>query len=46
MRSDADDIAAEAPGAYTDDSRAVEATHAAGLARKVAQLAPLACVKG
>ena len=46
MRSDSDDIAAEAPGLYKDVSRVVEATHAAGFARKVAQLVLLACVKG
>ena len=39
-------IAEEAPGAYKDVSEVVEATHEAGLARKVAKLVPLACVKG
>ena len=39
-------IAEEAPGAYKDVDRVVEATHTAGLARKVAKLVPLACVKG
>lgn len=39
-------VAEEAPGAYKDVSAVVEATHAAGLARKVARLVPLACVKG
>ncbi len=39
-------VAEEAPGAYKDVSAVVEATHAAGLARKVAKLAPLICVKG
>ena len=39
-------IAEEAPGAYKDVSAVVEATHAAGLARKVAKLVPLVCVKG
>lgn len=39
-------VAEEAPGAYKDVSRVVAATHAAGLARKVAKLVPLACVKG
>lgn len=39
-------IAEEAPGAYKDVSRVIEATAAAGLARKVARLAPMICVKG
>lgn len=39
-------IAEEAPGAYKDVSEVVEATHQAGLARKVARLVPLVCVKG
>ncbi|MFH0953968.1 MAG: RtcB family protein [Verrucomicrobiota bacterium] len=39
-------IAEEAPGAYKDVSAVVEATHAAKLARKVAKLVPLICVKG
>ncbi len=39
-------VAEEAPGAYKNVSAVVEATHAAGLARKVARLAPLICVKG
>ena len=39
-------VAEEAPGAYKDVSTVVEATHAAGLARKVAKLVPLVCVKG
>ena len=39
-------VAEEAPGAYKDVDRVVEATHAAGLARKVAKLVPLVCVKG
>jgi len=39
-------VAEEAPGAYKDVSRVVEATHNAGLACKVAKLVPLACVKG
>lgn len=38
--------AEEAPLAYKDVTRVVEATHAAGLARKVAELKPLACIKG
>jgi tRNA-splicing ligase RtcB len=39
-------VAEEAPGAYKDVSRVVEATDAAGLARKVVRLVPLVCVKG
>lgn len=39
-------IAEEAPGAYKDVSVVVESTERAGLARKVARLEPLACVKG
>ena len=39
-------IAEEAPGAYKDVSEVVEATDRAGLARKVAKLVPLVCVKG
>jgi tRNA-splicing ligase RtcB len=39
-------IAEEAPGAYKDVSEVVEATEQAGLARKVAKLKPLVCVKG
>jgi len=39
-------IAEEAPQAYKDVSQVVEATHRAGLARKVAKLIPLVCVKG
>ena len=39
-------IAEEAPGAYKDVSEVVEATHNAGLAKKVAKLVPLVCVKG
>ena len=39
-------IAEEAPGAYKDVDRVVEVTHAVGLARKVAKLVPLACIKG
>ncbi len=39
-------IAEEAPGAYKDVSVVVDATEKAGLARKVARLEPLACVKG
>lgn len=39
-------VAEEAPGAYKDVSRVVEAAHLAGLARKVARLQPVICVKG
>jgi len=39
-------VAEEAPGAYKDVGEVVEAAHAAGLARKVARVAPLICVKG
>ncbi|MEA3278352.1 MAG: RtcB family protein [Pseudomonadota bacterium] len=39
-------VAEEAPGAYKDVCAVVEAAHAAGLARKVARLEPLVCVKG
>ncbi len=39
-------VAEEAPGAYKDVSRVVDAAEAAGLARKVARLEPLICIKG
>lgn len=39
-------VAEEAPGAYKDVSAVVEAAARAGLARKVARLKPLACIKG
>jgi len=39
-------VAEEAPGAYKDVSEVVEATEKAHLARKVAKLVPLICVKG
>ncbi len=39
-------IAEEAPKAYKDVSAVVEATEKAGLARRVARLTPLICVKG
>lgn len=38
--------AEEAPGAYKDVDEVVDSTHRAGLARKVARLTPLACIKG
>lgn len=39
-------VAEEAPGAYKDVDAVVEAAEQAGLARKVARLEPLICVKG
>ncbi len=39
-------VAEEAPGAYKDVSRVVDAAHDAGLAAKVARLVPMACIKG
>jgi len=39
-------LAEEAPGAYKDVSLVVETTEAAGLARRVARLSPLVCIKG
>lgn len=39
-------VAEEAPGAYKDVSAVVEAADHAGLARKVARLKPLVCIKG
>jgi tRNA-splicing ligase RtcB (3'-phosphate/5'-hydroxy nucleic acid ligase) len=39
-------VAEEAPGAYKDTDSVVDATHTAGLARKVATLAPIICIKG
>jgi len=39
-------VAEEAPGAYKDVDAVVEAAEAAGLARRVARLAPLVVVKG
>jgi tRNA-splicing ligase RtcB len=39
-------VAEEAPGAYKDVSAVVDATEDAGLARKVARLEPLICIKG
>jgi tRNA-splicing ligase RtcB len=40
------DVAEEAPSAYKDVSVVVEAADRAGLARKVARLVPLVCIKG
>ncbi len=39
-------VAEEAPLAYKDVGAVVDATQAAGLARKVARLTPLICIKG
>jgi len=39
-------LAEEAPGAYKDIDRVIDAASAASLARKVARLVPLACIKG
>jgi tRNA-splicing ligase RtcB len=39
-------VAEEAPGAYKDVRAVVDAAENAGLARKVARLAPLICIKG
>jgi tRNA-splicing ligase RtcB len=39
-------VAEEAPGAYKDVDAVVDASERAGLARKVAKLSPLVCVKG
>jgi tRNA-splicing ligase RtcB len=39
-------VAEEAPGAYKDVSAVVDAADAAGLARKVAWLRPMVCIKG
>jgi tRNA-splicing ligase RtcB len=39
-------VAEEAPGAYKDVARVVDVAERAGLARKVARLEPLICVKG
>jgi len=39
-------IAEEAPGAYKDVDAVVDAAERAGLARKVAKLKPLVCIKG
>jgi tRNA-splicing ligase RtcB len=39
-------VAEEAPGAYKDVDAVVNAADAAGLARKVAKLRPVICIKG
>jgi tRNA-splicing ligase RtcB len=39
-------VAEESPGAYKDVDAVVDAAHNAKLAKKVARLVPLICVKG
>jgi tRNA-splicing ligase RtcB len=39
-------VAEEAPGAYKDVAAVVDSADRAGLARKVARLSPLVCIKG
>ncbi len=39
-------VAEEAPGAYKDIHRIAQATEAAGLARRVARVEPVICIKG
>jgi len=39
-------VAEEAPGAYKDVAAVVDVAQKAGLARKVARLEPVVCVKG
>lgn len=39
-------VAEEAPGAYKDVTKVVDAVHNAGLAKKVVRVKPLACIKG
>ena len=39
-------VAEEAPGAYKDVTTVVDAAEQAGLARKVAKMRPMVCVKG
>lgn len=39
-------VAEEAPGAYKDVGAVVDAAERAGLARRVARLEPLICIKG
>jgi len=39
-------VAEEAPGAYKDVSAVVDSAESAGLARKVARVVPLICIKG
>jgi tRNA-splicing ligase RtcB len=39
-------VAEEAPGAYKDVTEVVDAAEHAGLARKVARMLPVVCIKG
>jgi tRNA-splicing ligase RtcB len=39
-------VAEEAPGAYKDVGAVVDAAERAGLARKIARLEPVVCIKG
>ena len=39
-------VAEEAPGAYKDSGSVVDVTEQASLARKVARLKPMVCIKG
>ena len=39
-------VAEEAPGSYKDVSAVVDSADQSGLARKVARLEPLVCIKG
>jgi tRNA-splicing ligase RtcB len=39
-------VAEEAPGAYKDVSAVVKAAEEAGLAKRVARLRPVVCIKG
>lgn len=39
-------VAEEAPGAYNNVSAVVDAAEEAGLAKRVARLEPLVCIKG
>ena len=39
-------LSEEAPEAYKDVSRVVEVTHNSSLARKIAKLKPMICIKG
>lgn len=38
-------VAGEAPGAYKDAGTVIDATEAAGLAKKVVKLAPMICIE-
>jgi tRNA-splicing ligase RtcB len=39
-------VAEEAPGSYKDVAAVVDAAHRAGLARRIARLEPMVCIKG